>query len=100
MAFLDIGCCRTCQPKNPKSKAAKRLIETKTLAETRQAATKKYQHAVQQRSKAFKKTAIDKAEDAARDDPAVSAGYDLWNVRDEKKGTRNERSCANAPFFY
>ncbi len=74
--------------KNPSSKSTKRLIESQKVAQTRQAATKKYQHAVKQRTKALKKNALDKADKSALDDPNVSQGYDLWNERDEKKGKR------------
>jgi len=76
--------------KNPSSKSTKRLIESQKLAETRQAATKKYQHAIKQRTKALEKNALDKAESFAFDDPNVSQGYDLWNIHDEKKGKENQ----------
>jgi len=74
------------QPKNPSSKSTKRLVESQNLAQTRQAATKKYQHAIKQRTKALQKNALDKFESAVLDDPHVSQGYDLWNTHDEKKG--------------
>lgn len=81
------------QAKNPASKSAKRLIESQELAHTRQAATKKYQHAVKQRSEALRKNALDKADTGALDDPNVSRGYDLWNIHDEKKGEKkNDQS--------
>jgi hypothetical protein len=73
------------QTKNPSSKSTKRLVESQKLTQTRQVATKKYQHAIKQRTKALEKNALDKAESSALDDPNVSQGYDLWNVHDEKK---------------
>lgn len=81
--------CRSRRPKNPASKSTKRLIESQKLAETRQVATKKYQHATQQRAEALRRNAIQKAENAAVDDPNVSQGYDLWNHSDQKKGKDN-----------
>jgi hypothetical protein len=71
--------------KDSSSKAAKRLIESQQEVETRKAATKKYQHATRQRSKALEKNALDKANQLEFDDPNVSKGYDLWNMHDEKK---------------
>ena len=76
------------QAKTPSSKSTKRLVESQKLAQTRQAATKKYQHAVKQRTKALEKNALDKADRSALDDPNVSQPYDLWNHQDEKKSKR------------
>jgi len=73
------------QTKNPSSRSTKRLIESQKLAQTRSATTKKYQNAIKQRSEALQKTALDKADKSALDDPHVSQGYDLWNTSDEKK---------------
>jgi len=60
-------------------------VESQKTAETRRAATKKYQTSIKQRSEALQKNALDKAEKTAFDDPHVSQGYDLWNIHDEKK---------------
>ena len=79
------------QKRIPSSKSSKRLIESQKLAETRREATKKYQHAKTQRSKALEKTALTKAENVAFDDPQVSQGYDLWNAKDEKHGKEKKR---------
>jgi len=86
------------QAKNPSSKSTKRLAESQKLAQTRQAATKKYQHATNQRSKALRKNALDKAESSAFDDPHVSQGYDLWNTHDEKK-RKSSITCWSANGF-
>lgn len=66
----------------------KRLIEAQNLTDKRRKATKKYQHAESQRSKAMAQNALAKVETAALDDPHVSQAYDLWNAQDEKKGIR------------
>ena len=87
--------CRSHQPKNPASKSTKRLIESQKLAETRQVATKKYQHATQQRGEALRRNAIQKAENAGVDDPHVSQGYDLWNHSDQKKGNGNNSNSSD-----
>lgn len=82
---------RSREPKNPASKSTKRLLESQKLVQTRRAATRKYQDATQQRAEALRKNALEKAENAGRDDPHVSQGYDLWNTTDAKKGKENER---------
>ncbi|CAF0928341.1 unnamed protein product [Rotaria sordida] len=73
------------QPKDPSSKSTKRLLESQKLVETRRAAKKKYQNAIKQRSQALEKSALDKVEKLALDDPHVSQSYDLWNTKNEKK---------------
>jgi len=73
------------QSKDPASKQMKRLIEAQNLTDKRRKATKKYQHAESQRSKAMAQNALAKVETAALDDPHVSQAYDLWNAQDEKK---------------
>lgn len=73
------------QLKDPSSKQMKRLIEAQDLTDRRRKATKKYQHAESQRSKASAKNALAKVENAALDDPHVSQAYDLWNAQDKKK---------------
>lgn len=83
---------RSREPKNPASKSTKRLVESQKLAETRQAGTRKYQHATQQRAEALRKNALEKAENAARDDPHVSEGYDLWNQSNAKKGKEKAKN--------
>jgi hypothetical protein len=77
------------QTRSSTSKSTKRLIESQTIAQTRRAATKKYQTAIKQRSQALEKNALDKAEKIELVDPQVSEGYDLWNTHDEKKGNRS-----------
>lgn len=70
----------------------KRLIESQKLTQTRQAATKKYQHATQQRAEALRTNAIQKADNAALDDPNVPQAYDLWNHSNAKKGKTKHHS--------
>ena len=83
--------------KNAASKSTKRLIESQQIAEKRQAATKKYQHAVKQRSDADEKKVLDQIEKVTVEDRNVLPSYDLWNQQDAKKGTLKDKSnCRDA----
>lgn len=83
---------------DPASKSTKRLAENQEVAETRRSKRKKYQRAIEQRAEAEEKNAVAKFDKLTADDPTVAPTYDLWNVRDEKKGKLDDLGrCFNIP---